>query len=363
MPEQNHIAVLHDVLFPFQPHLRLLSRRREATCLEQVFPLHDIRLDEILFDVAVDRARGLLRAHPALNRPRAAFRLAASEKRNQSQQTIARLDQPVAPRFREAVRLHHLRRFRIVQLRKLRFDLAAERNHRRLRLRCQPLQVVFLDHAVNLRRLFIAQIQYVEHRFARQEHEAGQHLHFFRLEFQFAQRSFGFERQSAAVQKPQLCFEYCLFLFLQIFFDALDPLRALFEVGQDQLEIHVDDVAQRVERPAFVRHRRILEQSHDVRQRVGLAQRYKRRGIFLAIFLQPADIHVLDRRVRDFLRLERLGKLRHARIRHARDPHVRLTGNASPGCGGGPREYPEQTRLPYLWQSDNSCLHKRTIVA
>ena len=259
MPEQNHIAILHDVLFAFQTHLRLLARRRKAARFEQVFPLHDIRLDKILLDVAMNCARGLLRVHPAFDRPRAAFRLATCEEGNQSEQTIARLDQPVAPGFREAIRLHHFRRFRIIQLRKLRFDLAAERDHRRLRLRRQFFQMIFLDHAINLRRLFIAQIQHVEHRFAGQEHEARQHFHFFRLEFQLAQRRFGFERKPAAVQESQFRFEYRFLLFLQVFFDALDPLRALFEIGQDQFEVHVPDVAQRVERSAFVRHCRILE--------------------------------------------------------------------------------------------------------
>ena len=51
--------------------------------------------------------------------------------------------------------------------------------------------------------------------------------------------------------------------------------------------------------PRFVRHGGILEQPHDVRERVRLAQRDERRRIFLAIFLQAADIDVFDRGVGD----------------------------------------------------------------
>ena len=85
------------------PSSRTCAFSRAAAKLpavEQVFPLHHVRLDEILLDVAVNRARGLLRGHAALDRPRAAFRLAAGEKRNQPQQPVARLNQPVAAGFR-----------------------------------------------------------------------------------------------------------------------------------------------------------------------------------------------------------------------------------------------------------------------
>src|SRR5580658_7362657 len=80
MPEQDHIAVLHDVLFSFQPHLRLLARGRKTSGLHQILPIHNFGLDETALDVAVNRARGLLRVHPATNRPRATLRLARGEK-------------------------------------------------------------------------------------------------------------------------------------------------------------------------------------------------------------------------------------------------------------------------------------------
>src|SRR5580658_9553438 len=79
VPEQNHVAILHDVLFSFQPHLRLFTRRRETPGLQQVLPIHHVRLDEILLDVAMDRPGRLLRVHSAFDGPRAAFRFAAGE--------------------------------------------------------------------------------------------------------------------------------------------------------------------------------------------------------------------------------------------------------------------------------------------
>ncbi len=109
-------------------------------------------------------------------------------------------------------------------------------------------------------------------------------------------------------------------------------------------------------------HGRILEEAHDVRQRVRLAQRHERRGILLAVLLQAADIDVLDGGVGDFFWLEHLGQLRHAGVRHASDAQVRLIGGAA-RVHARLREDAEQTRFPYLRQPDDSSLHKLSILA
>src|SRR5580658_10812761 len=80
MPEQDHIAVLHDVFFSFQLHLRLLARGRETSSLHQILPVHHFGLDESALDIAVNRTRCLLCVHSTTDRPRAALRLARSEK-------------------------------------------------------------------------------------------------------------------------------------------------------------------------------------------------------------------------------------------------------------------------------------------
>src|SRR6202034_3821074 len=103
--EQNHIAILHDVLFSFELYLRALLGHGKAAGLQQVFPIHHFGFDESALDVAVNRAGSLLRVHSALDGPRAALRLAASEKRNQSEQPVAGLNQPIVSRFRQTISL------------------------------------------------------------------------------------------------------------------------------------------------------------------------------------------------------------------------------------------------------------------
>ena len=111
-----------------------------------------------------------------------------------------------------------------------------------------------------------------------------------------------------------------------------------------------------------MRYCRIIEDADDVGERVGLAKRHERRGIFLPVFLQAADIHVFDRGERDFLGLEKLRELRNSRIGN--------TGNADMSLSrlrarfhARSCEDSKQTCLADLRQSYNSSLHEFVILA
>ena len=80
MPEQDYVAILHDVFFSFELQLRLLFRRRKTSRVHQILPVHHFSLDESAFDVAVNRAGRFLRVHPALDSPGTAFRFARGKK-------------------------------------------------------------------------------------------------------------------------------------------------------------------------------------------------------------------------------------------------------------------------------------------
>ena len=80
---------------------------------------------------------------------------AEGEFRLDQEADTARLGAAIAAGLGEAIRLHHLGHFCVIKLRKLRFDFSAKRHHSRLRLRRQLLEMIFLHHAVNIRRLFV----------------------------------------------------------------------------------------------------------------------------------------------------------------------------------------------------------------
>src|SRR4029077_178119 len=72
--------------------------------------------------------------------------------------------------------------------------------------------------------------------------------------------------------------------------------------------------------------------------------------------------HVLDGRVSGFFWLEHFRKFCNALVRHTRNSHMSLRRRAV-RIHTRARQNAEQTRLPHQRQSDNSCLHKRSILA
>src|SRR6266403_2151082 len=78
MPKKNHIPLLHNILFPLQPHLRLLPRRRQTPRRQQVIPSHHFRPNKTLLDIAMNRPRRLHRrrslSHPSPKVPPPAAR-------------------------------------------------------------------------------------------------------------------------------------------------------------------------------------------------------------------------------------------------------------------------------------------------
>src|ERR1700722_13604018 len=75
--EHNYVAILHEVFFAFELHLRAFLSDSKTSGLQQVFPIPHFGFNESALDVAVNRARSLLRIHPALDSPGTAFRLPA----------------------------------------------------------------------------------------------------------------------------------------------------------------------------------------------------------------------------------------------------------------------------------------------
>src|SRR6267378_3098894 len=132
MPEQNHIPFLHHVLPPFQPHLRLLPRRRNTPRLQQIIPSHNFRANKSLFNIAMNLSR--------------------REKLNQSHQVISRTNQAIQPRLLQSIRRQQLRCLFLIHLRQLGFQPPANCYHCRILPPLQCPQLVPLDRRVQLGR-------------------------------------------------------------------------------------------------------------------------------------------------------------------------------------------------------------------
>ena len=99
MPDVHDLAVLYDVFLAFQPQSPFLAGRGHATRFEQLIPRDYFSADEMLLEVLMDGAGGLLRRGAAADIPGAALLFAHREEYNQSQQSVGSPYQPVATRL------------------------------------------------------------------------------------------------------------------------------------------------------------------------------------------------------------------------------------------------------------------------
>ena len=69
----HHVAILHDVLFAFQPQLAFGASVGFRARVQQRVPVDGFRANEMLFQIRVDCAGGVLRARSARHGPGAAL--------------------------------------------------------------------------------------------------------------------------------------------------------------------------------------------------------------------------------------------------------------------------------------------------
>ncbi len=89
---------------------------------------------------------------------------------------------------------------------------------------------------------------------------------------------------------------------LQVFLDALQPLLHLAEIVDDEVEINVLNVAQRID-CADVRDGVVLEGANDVGQRINIAQVGGEGSLVQRFLAKRRDIGILDAGMHQFLRV------------------------------------------------------------
>ena len=75
----------------------------------------------------------------------------------------------------------------------------------------------------------------------------------------------------ALLQDGFFRFKRLVGFFLQVFFNAFDPLRNLLVIGEDQFQIQIRSVAQRINAAFGVRNARIIKNANYVRYAVHFA--------------------------------------------------------------------------------------------
>ena len=150
-------------------------------------------------------------------------------------------------------------------------------------------------------------------------------------------------------------FEDRIFLFLEVFVEPFEPPGDLIVVRENQFQLEVGGVAQRVNAAGGVRDGRIVEHADDVGDGVDFAKRCER--VAVAVFLHASHVDVLHGGVGDFFWVVELGQLDEPRLGNFGYAHVRAL-RAGLAFDAGFGEDAEERGFSDLRQSDNSCLHK-----
>src|SRR5207244_6844443 len=98
-PEEQHIAVLHDIVPPLQPKQPFLPDASLAPTRDQVVVMIDLRSDESPFHVGMDLPGRLGSLRALADRPGTGLNLAGGEERDDVQELIGCADQPAQASF------------------------------------------------------------------------------------------------------------------------------------------------------------------------------------------------------------------------------------------------------------------------
>ena len=113
------------------------------------------------------------------------------------------------------------------------------------------------------------------------------------------------------------------FIFFRSFSHALQPLLHLAEIVDDEVEVDVLDVAQRIDGPD-VRNGVVLEGAHHVGQRVNVAQVGGEGGLVQRLFAERGDVGILHAGVDQLLRVVERGQAVEPVVGNLGDAEMRL---------------------------------------
>ena len=154
---------------------------------------------------------------------------------------------------------------------------------------------------------------------------------------------------------------------------ALEPLEPAFghrEVGEDELEVELLEVAGRVDAAGRMRVGRILERADDVEQRVGVAQAREVVGrqllgpdAALGRGRRRGQVDVRDVGLDDLLGLEDLGQPVEARVGDLDDADVERDPAVAAGLGVAAGQGVEDGGLATPGKPDDGDLHRPIVAA
>ena len=291
--------------------------------------------------------------------PGAALVLPGGEEADEAQQLVALANEPHQAAFVQAVAREKLRCFLFVHVGQLCFHFAANRGGSSAGPARHFLQLEAADgrFKVVTQCGAFADIQRIQNRLLRQEHEALDKLLLVGRHLQFAQRLLLFQRLFRAQQQGLFAFQLAGAALLQILFHAFQTFFDLRKVADHQVEFNVLDVAQRVDGP-YMGNGVVFERAQYVDERIDVAQAGEERGLLQRLLPNGGHVDVLHGGEGGLLRRVERGQLVKPLIGHAGHPDVRLARvGVAPLLELGLGQNLEQRCLAHLRQADNASFH------
>ena len=159
-----------------------------------------------------------------------------------------------------------------------------------------------------------------------------------------------------AFQQVVLALQFRGLHLLQVFLDALDALLHLSQIVDDQVEINVLDVAQRID-GANVGDGVVFEGAHHVGERVHVAQVGGEGGFVQRLLAERRHVGKLDAGMHQLFRVVERGQAVEAVVGDLGDSEVRLARISAALRDLLLGQHYEQRRLAHLWQAYDSGFH------
>ena len=207
----------------------------------------------------------------------------------------------------------------------------------------------------------------IEHRHGGQQAERVKQLLFLRLALDKTRRFAVAQQRQRAVDEIE-CFLRFLVLASDPLLKRVDAALEAIEISQHQLGLDRLDIGDRIDRVADMRHVRIVEAAHHVRDRVDLAdvaeELVAEPLAFGRAFHEPCDIHEGEPRRHDLGGLRKLGQHVETRIRHRDLADIRLDGAERIVRSLRRRRFGqriEERRLADIRQSDDAAFEAHAV--
>src|SRR3989344_3120009 len=195
MPKFHHVSVLHDVLLPLRANLSFLAGFCHGAEFKKLVPRDDFSANELVAEIRVNSRTSFGRSRTSFYCPGTSFFFSGREIRNEVEQFVPPLDERVDSVVCHSELASEVATFVVMHIREVALDTRIYRHILRAAVfqeiaQLAPSLAILRVHIYRTR----LSVQYIEHRFHRDEMECVNSCPFFFIKRHGTRRLSVFER-------------------------------------------------------------------------------------------------------------------------------------------------------------------------